>query len=144
MVIQLRNGNVEFRFCRPGAKHVSLAGDFNGWNLSSLPMAPEADGWWTCQLRIAQGCYHFRYLSDDEWYMDYAAFGLDYGPYGLNSVVSVEPPPAVTGPLTLMLSRAGDRKEVHPAERRRATAAPTPRNKGSHSRGGSKTVAVGA
>lgn len=94
MVVQLRNGNVEFRFCRPGARGVWLAGDFNGWNLTSLPMIRGPDGWWRCQMRIAPGCYHFRYFSDGQWFLDYAAFGLDYGPYGLNSVLKVEAMPS--------------------------------------------------
>ena len=33
----------------------------------------------------------FRYLGDGQWYTDYAAFGLEYGPFGMNSVVKVEP-----------------------------------------------------
>ncbi len=102
MVTQLHNGSIEFRFYRPGAKDVTLVGDFNGWHLTSLTMTRSPDGWWRCQVRIAPGCYHFRYLSDGEWFMDYAAFGLDYGPHGLNSVVSVESPPTAA---TLAFSR---------------------------------------
>ena len=92
MVSQIPNGNVEFVFYRPGAGSVCLAGDFNGWNRNSLPMARGPDGFWRCQLRIAPGYYHFRYFSDGEWFLDYAAFGLDHGPYGLNSVLRVEMP----------------------------------------------------
>ncbi len=114
MVTQLRNGIVEFRFCRPEARYVSLAGDFNGWNAESLPMTRCPDGWWRCRLRIAPGCYHFRYLSDGAWFLDYAAFGLDYGPFGLNSVVSVESPTAGAAALTLIRG-AGSRRCDGPA-----------------------------
>jgi len=93
MVTRLHNGGIEFRFYRPAARDVTVVGDFNGWHQTSLPMTRTPDGWWRCQVRIAPGCYHFRYLSDGEWFMDYAAFGLDYGPHGLSSVVSVESPP---------------------------------------------------
>jgi 1,4-alpha-glucan branching enzyme len=90
MVKQMPDGTVEFRLCRPGARQVTLAGDFNGWNETSFPMALGADGWWTYRLRLAPGCYQFRYLADREWHTDYAAFGLEHGPFGLNSVVKVE------------------------------------------------------
>ena len=106
MVIQLRNGSVEFCLYRSQASSVSLVGDFNGWNKASLPMAQGPDGWWRCQLRIAPGCYHFRYLSDGEWFMDYAAFGLDYGPFGLSSVVRIEGPLPPTVLINLTRCRA--------------------------------------
>jgi 1,4-alpha-glucan branching enzyme len=93
MVTQLPDGTVEFRFCRPGAHYVTLAGDFNGWHKTSLPMRKGRDGWWQYQLRLAPGCYQFRYIADQEWYTDYAAFGLEHGPFGLNSVVKVESRP---------------------------------------------------
>jgi len=118
MVIQLSNGNVEFRFYRPEARKVSVAGDFNDWNTGSLPMRLGSDGWWRCQLRIAPGCYHFRYVSDGEWLLDYAAFGLDYGPYGLNSVVCIEAPSPVVSP-AVVRGRAVSRCRRTPAPNRR-------------------------
>jgi 1,4-alpha-glucan branching enzyme len=90
MVTQLPDGTTEFRFYRPGAHQVTLAGDFNGWHRTSLPMKKDMDGWWRYQLRLTPGYYHFRYVADGEWHTDYAAFGLDHGPFGLNSVVKVE------------------------------------------------------
>ena len=90
MVTQLPDGAVEFRFYRPGAHQVSLAGEFNGWHKTSLPMNLDHDGWWRYRISLAPGCYQFRYVADDEWHTDYAAFGLEPGPFGLNSVVRVE------------------------------------------------------
>lgn len=95
MVTQLPDGTVEFRFYRPGARQVTLAGEFNGWHKSSLPMHPDGDGWWRYRLRLAPGCYQFRYVADDQWHTDYAAFGVEPGPFGLNSVVKVESPPRI-------------------------------------------------
>jgi 1,4-alpha-glucan branching enzyme len=91
MVTQLPDGFVEFRFYRPEARHVMLAGEFNGWHKSNLPMHMDKDGWWRYQLCLAPGCYQFRYVADGDWHTDYAAFGLEPGPFGLNSVVKVEP-----------------------------------------------------
>ncbi len=94
MVTQLPDGTVEFRFYRPGARHVTLAGDFNGWNTTSLAMQMDKDGWWRYVIHLTPGCYQFRYVADGEWHTDYAAFGLEHGPFGVNSVVKVEPAPA--------------------------------------------------
>ena len=92
MVRQIRKGVVEFSFFRPYANHVTLSGDFNGWHQTSLPMSKGSDGWWRYRLKLAPGCYQFRYLADGQWHTDYAAFGLHKGPYGYNSVVKVELP----------------------------------------------------
>ena len=92
MVRQTRDGIVEFCFFRPHVNHVALSGDFNGWHQTSLPMSKGPDGWWRYRLKLACGCYHFRYLADGQWYTDYAAFGLEKGPYGFNSVVKVDFP----------------------------------------------------
>jgi 1,4-alpha-glucan branching enzyme len=91
MVTQHPDGTVTFRFFRPQAASAFLVGEFNGWHRSSLPMHRQADGWWRCALRLAPGCYQFRYLSDGEWFTDYAAFGVEYTPMGHNSVVKVDP-----------------------------------------------------
>lgn len=92
MVRQAPDGTIEFRFFRPHARHVTIAGDFNQWNQTCLPMTKGPDGWWRHELELAPGCYQFRYLGDGEWYTDHAAFGVEHGPFGLNAVVMVEPP----------------------------------------------------
>ncbi len=90
MVAQCDDGSVEFRFYRPGARSVALAGDFNAWQKSCFPMKPDGDGWWTYRLHLAPGTYQFKYFVDGEWFLDYAAFGLERGPFGWNSVVHVD------------------------------------------------------
>ncbi len=92
MVLQCDDGALEFRFYRPGARFVSLAGDFNAWQKTCFPMKPEGDGWWHYRLRLAPGVYQFKYYADGEWFLDYAAFGLERGPFGWNSVVHVAQP----------------------------------------------------
>ncbi len=89
------DGEVEFSFFRLGVHQVFLVGEFNDWNTSTLPMRREPDGWWRCRLRLAPGTYQFRYLADRQWYLDYAAFGVDRSALGTwNSVVWVGPPQA--------------------------------------------------
>ncbi len=91
MTTQSDNGRVCFRLFRPGAQQVRLAGDFNGWSTAATPMHPEPDGHWVCELELAPGSYQFRYFADDTWLLDCAAFGLQLGPFGWNSVVYVRP-----------------------------------------------------
>ena len=87
------DGEVEFSFFRLGVRQVFLAGEFNDWNTSTLPMRREPDGWWRCRLRLAPGTYRFKYLADRQWYLDYAAFGVERDSLGIwSSVVWVAPP----------------------------------------------------
>lgn len=92
MVTQTPDGKMRFEFYRPKARQVAIAGDFNGW-ATSFQMTRGRDGWWRGQIELAPGLYRFRYCADDQWYTDYAAFGVEPGPLGWNSVLKVEPPP---------------------------------------------------
>jgi 1,4-alpha-glucan branching enzyme len=92
-------GDVEFSFYRREARAVFLCGDFNAWWQTTLPMTRVDDGWWKCRLRLAPGCYQFKYLADSEWYLDYAAFGMERNPLGgWNSVVLVSEEPGDAEP----------------------------------------------
>lgn len=83
---------LEFRFFRPDASQVFLAGDFNQWSVGDLPMRRTQRGDWRARLRLPSGTYRFRYWADGHWYCDYAAFGIEYGPYGPDGVVHVASP----------------------------------------------------
>jgi 1,4-alpha-glucan branching enzyme len=87
MILQ-KSDFTEFLFFRPKAKHVYLAGDFNGWRLVS--MIRQDDGYWLARLALPRGVYKFRYNADGQWFADYAAFGIEYGPFGIDSIVRVE------------------------------------------------------
>ena len=91
MVTQIPDGGVEFTFYRPDASNVAIAGDFNNWQ-TSFRMTRLGDGRWQSRLKLAPGVYQFRYFADGEWFNDYAAFGLEHGPFGLNSVARVDAP----------------------------------------------------
>jgi 1,4-alpha-glucan branching enzyme len=83
---------ISFSFYRPSAKTVHLSGEFNNWEADALPMRARA-GYWTAKMRLPAGEFRFRYLADGEWFPDYAAFGVEPGEFGLDSVLRV---PAVT------------------------------------------------
>ncbi len=89
MTSYIGGGKVEFRFYRPDAHHVDIAGDFNGWRSASLRMHPEGDGWWVAQAPLPPGEYRFRYVADGTWYTDFASNGVERGPGGWNGVLVV-------------------------------------------------------
>jgi 1,4-alpha-glucan branching enzyme len=82
------DGSVEFRFFRAGARHVSLAGDFNQW-AEQLPMRRDGEGWWVIELKLAPGDYRFRYVADGTWYTDFASNGVEATKTGWNSMLVV-------------------------------------------------------
>jgi len=93
-MVAVKDNWAEFKFFRPNARMVFLVGDFNGWGENELPMACGTDGYWHARLRLPAGAFRFRYYADGQWFTDYAAFGLEQGPVGLDSVVVVKPAPA--------------------------------------------------
>jgi 1,4-alpha-glucan branching enzyme len=83
------DGRIEFRFYRPGATKVAIAGTFNGWSQRDLLMRQTGDGWWTLEVEIEPGEHQFRYFADGAWYTDFAANGIEYTKFGCNSVLVV-------------------------------------------------------
>ena len=95
MTTVLPGGLVEFRFLRPRASEVFVAGSFNEWNISAAPMRPAGDGWWRAVLRLADGEYQFRYVADGQWFTDYAANGVERSRHAWNSMLLVRSPQRV-------------------------------------------------
>ncbi len=84
-----KDATVEFRFFRPQAGEVTLAGDFSGDWSQRLTMRRDANGWWTLRLTLRGGEYRFRYVADGEWYTDFASNGVEVNKLGWNSVLVV-------------------------------------------------------
>ena len=63
---------VQFMLTAPAASRVMLAGDFNGWDPRSTPMARDSrDGRWAITLALAPGRHHYAYVVDDtQWVRD--------------------------------------------------------------------------
>jgi len=87
---------VQFRFYRPQAKNVHLAGDFNDWREGELSMVRDQEGYWQARMHLPAGEFRFRYCADGEWYTDFAAFGVEPGRFGLDSVLLVPKKPLRT------------------------------------------------
>lgn len=97
-MVTVRDDFVEFIFFRPGAGEVCLAGDFNNWRIGELPMIRTDDGHWVAQIRLPAGEFKFRYYADGQWFTDYAAFGVEPGQFGHDSVVRVLARPLKVAP----------------------------------------------
>ncbi|MFA6135044.1 MAG: hypothetical protein WC869_13605 [Phycisphaerae bacterium] len=91
-MVSLDGELVEFRFYRPNAQQVHLAGDFNHWRKQELPMVAAGNGYWVAKMRLPAGEFKFRYCADGEWFTDFAAFGVEPGRFGLDSIVRVPQP----------------------------------------------------
>lgn len=92
-MVTVKHDWVEFSFYRPAAKSVHLAGEFNEWRTNELSMARAEGGYWTAKMKLPAGEFRFRYCADGEWYADYAAFGVEPGKFGMDSVVRVSARP---------------------------------------------------
>ena len=88
-MVDVRGDEARFSFFRPDAGQVHLVGDFNQWKDGAAPMSRSPDGYWRANLRLPPGKFRFRYRADGTWYTDFAAFGIEQGPFGWNSVVVV-------------------------------------------------------
>ena len=61
---------IEFSFSAPEAKNVCLAGQFNEWNMTSMPMKKGADGTWKLKMKLAPGNYEYKFVVDGTWSQD--------------------------------------------------------------------------
>jgi 1,4-alpha-glucan branching enzyme len=104
-MVNVDGNKVVFQFYRPQAQSVHVVGDFNGWRDNELCMTPGLNGYWTAVLYLPQGDYKFRYRCDGQWFTDYAAFGIEYGPLGADSVIRVHESTRVRMPIARLVAR---------------------------------------
>lgn len=55
---------VKFIYNMPGAKSVSIVGDFNQWNPTNKPMKKNAQGTWVVLLPLNEGKYQYGFVVD--------------------------------------------------------------------------------
>jgi len=72
------------------AGNVCIAGKFNAWSISSMPMKKEKDGTWRIKLSLAPGKYEYKFFVDGAWASDQSCSEMVPNPYGSsNCVISV-------------------------------------------------------
>ena len=67
---QLDSERIEFRIYHPGARHISLVGDFNHWNPENDLLQKKNNGVWRLVKRLPRGTYRYKYIIDGEWTPD--------------------------------------------------------------------------
>ncbi|HHF52739.1 MAG TPA: hypothetical protein ENL43_00035, partial [candidate division WOR-3 bacterium] len=78
---------VKFEYYNPDAKQVYLAGEFNEWSTTSLPMRKEKDGTWWIVIKLPPGKYEYKFVVDGQWVAD-PDNPVTVGAYG-NSLVRI-------------------------------------------------------
>jgi 1,4-alpha-glucan branching enzyme len=73
---------VDFTLLAPEAKSVSLAGDFNGWDVNSLLLKENTKGMWKISIDLMPGRYEYLFLVDGEWRNDPNSTSLAPNPFG--------------------------------------------------------------
>jgi hypothetical protein len=65
------DGGIEFTFDHPSAGSVSLAGDFNSWNMNAEPLTQDEDGVWRVVVDLGPGEYGYKFVvNGSEWVAD--------------------------------------------------------------------------
>lgn len=62
-----RQITISFVFPALAARRVSLAGDFNNWDLEDMPMYKGSDGVWYLSVSLTPGRYEYRFIADGVW-----------------------------------------------------------------------------
>jgi MinD-like ATPase involved in chromosome partitioning or flagellar assembly len=76
----------------PRAQSVQVAGDFNGWQPTKLPMEKVADtGVWQASVKLPTGKYRYRLVVDGQWQQDPYNEITELNPFGgFNSILEVK------------------------------------------------------
>jgi 1,4-alpha-glucan branching enzyme len=62
---------IRFRFVHERAKTVAVAGDFNGWSITSHPMKRGRDKAWAVEAQLPPGRHEYKFVVDgNEWWND--------------------------------------------------------------------------
>ncbi len=80
---------VEFNLYVPDGEKVSLAGDFNNWDVVSLPMKKDGDGFWETNIELTPGRYEYRFWVNGAWHDDPNADDMVENPFGGNNSVRI-------------------------------------------------------
>ncbi|MBI5385313.1 MAG: isoamylase early set domain-containing protein [Verrucomicrobia bacterium] len=67
---------VHFYCAAPEAKHVSIMGDFNGWDSHAHPMTQLADGSWRVEVSMHHGHHQYVFVVDGKHILDPRAQGV--------------------------------------------------------------------
>jgi Glycogen recognition site of AMP-activated protein kinase len=73
---------------QPGARSVSVAGDFNGWNPAQTPLERSDGGIWTTTIPLKPGRYQYMFVIDGkQWIADPLAGEEEIDGFGAHNAV---------------------------------------------------------
>ncbi len=86
------NDAMAFVTLYPRAQSVQIAGDFNGWQPTKLPMERVGEsGVWQASAKLPPGRYRYRLVVDGQWQQDPYNEITELNPFGgYNSIVEVK------------------------------------------------------
>jgi chromosome partitioning protein len=86
------NDAIAFVTLYPRAQSVQVAGDFNGWQPTKLPMEKVGEtGVWQASVKLPTGKYRYRLVIDGQWQQDPYNEITELNPFGgFNSIVEVK------------------------------------------------------
>jgi hypothetical protein len=86
------NDAMAFVTLYPRAQSVQIAGDFNGWQPTKLPMERVGEsGVWQASAKLPPGRYRYRLVVDGQWQQDPYNETSELNPFGgYNSIVEVK------------------------------------------------------
>lgn len=83
-----KNGKkVEFSLSAPEAKEVFLTGEFNRWDIRSMPMKRGKDGNWRVHASLAPGRYEYKFVADNHWVEDLPNAELAANSFGTQNLI---------------------------------------------------------
>jgi hypothetical protein len=81
-------GRVCLGLYAPAAQAVFVAGSFNGWQPSAMPLQKQANGRWLVELTLEPGRHEYRFVVDGQWTDDPLSPAYVSNPFGgLNGVL---------------------------------------------------------
>ncbi|NIS59833.1 MAG: glycoside hydrolase [Proteobacteria bacterium] len=80
---------VRFDLYAPEGNRVSLAGDFNHWDVNDTPMKSDSKGNWKVSVNLQPGRYEYRFWVDGIWQDDSKAQERVGNPFGSHNCVRI-------------------------------------------------------
>jgi 1,4-alpha-glucan branching enzyme len=80
---------IEFKLYALEAQRVALAGDFNDWNVNTLPMKKDSEGNWRANIALPPGRYEYRLWVDGAWHDDPNSHEKVENPFGSQNCVRI-------------------------------------------------------
>ncbi|TRZ94980.1 hypothetical protein D4R78_05435 [bacterium] len=81
----------QFNIHAPGAKRVSLAGNFNNWDTKVLQAKKDSKGNWMVKASLKPGRYEYKFFVDGSWMSDPSSKSFTTNAFGTqNCVIEVK------------------------------------------------------